>query len=71
MYQQLHERFNLILSPKQCGFRKGHSAQHCLLVMLEKSKELRDKGEEFGAFFTGISKAFDYIDHNLLTTKLS
>ena len=71
MYQQLYERFNLILSPKQCGFRKGHSAQHCLMVMLEKFKESRDKGEEFGAFFTGISKAFDYIDHSLLTTKLS
>ena len=38
--------------------------------MLEKFKESRDKGEEFGAFFTDLSKAFDSIDHNLLTTKL-
>ena len=71
MYQQLYEHFNSILSPKQCGFRKGYSAQHCLLVMLEKFKESRDKGEEFGAFFTDLSKAFDCIDHNLLITKLS
>ena len=71
MYQQLYEHFNSILSPKICGFRKGYSAQHCLLVMLEKFKESRDKGEEFGAFFTDISKAFDCIDHTLLTTKLS
>ena len=71
MYQQLHEHFNSILSPKQCGFRKGYSAQHCLMIMLEKFKESRDKGEEFGAFFTDLSKAFDSIDHNLLTTKLS
>ena len=49
MYQQLHEHFNSILSPKQCGFRKV-IAQHCLMVMLEKLKESRDKGEEFGAF---------------------
>ena len=70
MYQQLYEHFNSILSPKQCGFRKGYSAQHCLMVMLEKFKESRDKGEEFGAFFTDLSKAFDCIYHKLLITKV-
>ena len=71
MYQHLYENFNSILSPKQCGFRKGYSAQHCLMVILEKLKESRDKGEECGVFFTDISKAFDCIDHNLLITNLS
>ena len=71
MYQQLYEHFNSILSPKQCGFRKGYSAQHCLLVMLEKFKESRDKGEEFAAFSTDISKPFDCTDHSQLITKLS
>ena len=50
VYQQLHENFNSILSPKQWVFRNGYNAQHCLMVMLEKFKESRDKGEEFGAF---------------------
>ena len=71
MYQQLYEHFNSILSPKQCGFRTGYSAQHCLMVMLEKFKESQDKGEEFRAFSTDLSKAFDCRDHNLLITKLS
>ena len=71
MYEQLYEHFNSILSPKQCGFRKGCRAQHCLIAMLEKFKESRDKGDEFVAFFTDISKPFDCIDHNLLITKLS
>ena len=55
----------------QNNVEKGYSAQHCLMVMLDKFKESRDKGEEFGAFFTDLSKAFDCIDHNLLITKLS
>ena len=55
MHQLLYEHFNLILSPKQCGFRKGYIAQHCLMVILEKFKKLRDKGEGFRAFFTNPS----------------
>ena len=66
MYQQLYKHFNSILSPKQCGFRKGYTVQHRLMVMLETFKESRDKGGEFGAFFTDLSKAFDCIDPNLL-----
>ena len=28
--------FEPVFSKHQCGFRKGHSAQHCLLTMTEK-----------------------------------
>ena len=63
---QLDDYFGDILSPSQCGFRQGYSTQHCLLVMLEKLKESADKGHEFGALLTNLSKAFDGIDHKLL-----
>ena len=44
IYKQLYDYFDDILSPSQCGFRNGHSTQHCLLVMLEQFKESVDKG---------------------------
>ena len=62
IYNQLYEYVDDILSPSQCGFRKGYSTQHCLLVMLEKSV---DKGNKFGALLNDPSKAFDCTGHKL------
>ena len=45
-------------------------SQHCLLVMLENFKESVDKGNEFDALLTDLSKAFGCIDHKLLIAKL-
>ena len=60
-----------LLSKYQCGFRKGYSAQHCLLAMLEKWKNAVDKGKIFGALLTDFSKAFDSLSHDLLIAKLN
>ena len=38
--------------------------------MLEKFEKYVDKGNEFGALSTNLSKAFDWIDHKLLIAKL-
>ena len=62
--------FDDILSPSQCGFRKGYSTQHCLLVILEKFKESVDKSNKFGTLLTDLSKVFDCIDHKLLIEEL-
>ena len=58
------------LFPSQCGFQKGYSAQHCLIVMIKKFKEAFDRGNEFGALLTELSKACDCINHPLLIAKL-
>ena len=67
----MSEYFESFLSKYQCGFRKGYSAQHCLLSMLEKWKSAMDNNKMFGALLTDLSKAFDCLSHNLLIAKLN
>ena len=67
IYNQLYDYFDDILSPSQCGFRKG--AQYTALATCHV-KESEDKDDEFGALSTDLSKAFDCIDHKLLIAKL-
>ena len=71
MFAQISTFFDNIFSNQQCGFRKGCSAQHCLLVMLETWKRCIDKGNVFGALLTGLSKALGCLDHELLTAKVN
>ena len=59
-----------IFSKLQCGFRKGHSAQHCLLVLIEKCRKILDKRGFAVLLLTDLRKAFDCIDHELLIAKL-
>ena len=44
----MSEYFEPILSKCQCSLRKGHSAQHCLLVMIEEWKKCLNKKELVG-----------------------
>ena len=61
---------DLVLSPNQCGFRKGFNAENCLLVMIEKWRKRLDQGGFCSAPLTDLSKAFDCLPHALLITKL-
>ena len=70
LYGQINEYFETILSPLQCGFRKGHGVQHCLLALVEKWRHALDKKQSAGLLTTDLSKAFDCIRHDLLIAKL-
>ena len=70
LYDQINEYFQPFFSKLQCGFRKGHSAQHCLLVLIEKCRKVLDKRDFAGLLLTDLSMAFDCIGHELLITKL-
>ena len=54
----------------QRGFRKGFGVLSTLLPVIEKWRESRDSGGNFGALLTDLSKAFDCLPHDLLIAKL-
>ena len=70
LYDQISIYMEPKLSENLCGFRKGHSAQHCLVAMLEKWRLSLDKNGCAGILLTDLSKAFDSLSHDLLIAKL-
>ena len=71
MSNQLSLYFKKILSKVKCGFRKGFSTQHFLLLMLEKWIHAVDNKNVFGALLTDLSKAIDCICCDPVITKLN
>ena len=70
MYDQIYTHMDKYLSPYLCGFRKGYSAQYCLMIMLERWNKAHDNKKIAGAIFTDLSKAFHYLRNGLLIVKL-
>ena len=70
MQSQISAYVEDFLSPFLCGYRKGFSAQHALLSMLEKWRKSLDKGGYGGGVLMDLSKAFDTLNHDLLIAKL-
>ena len=71
MFKQMSKYFEPFFSKFQCGFRKGFSAEQCLLSMLEKWKSAVDNQKRFGALLKDLSNAFDCLLHDLLIAKLN
>ena len=70
-YDQIYEYFNNIFSKQQSEFHPDFAKQHCLLVMTEKWQEHLDEDGVSGALLTDLSKAFDFLLHDLLIAKLA
>ena len=60
-----------MFSKFQCEFCKEFNAQRCLLLMIEKWREVLRNGRETDEVLTDLSHAFDSINHNLLIAKLN
>ena len=71
MSGQIVEYIDGFLSPYLFGYRKSHSAEQCLAVMLEQWRGALDNKDAAGAVLTDLSKAFDCLNHNLLLAKLN
>ena len=63
------ERFQ-ILNENQYGFRKNRSTHMALSVVVEKFHEALDRNEFMVGLFIDLSRAFDTISHDILSTKL-
>ena len=61
---------NDLLSPKQFGFRKGHSTDHAILQLYDKITHSLSQKEHVIGVFMDLSKAFDTLDHKTLIHKL-
>ena len=70
MFDQTTVYIDKFLSPYLFGYRKGHSTEHCLMVMIETWKEALDRNGAAGGILTDLSKAFDCLSHELLIAKL-
>ena len=71
MQKQMLPFVQSILSPLLCCFREGYGTQHALLRLIETCNKLIDSGGIAGAVLTDLSKAFDFLDHELLIAKLN
>ena len=58
MCDQIYKYVDQILSKYQCSFCRGYNTQYCTLVMVEKWKEVLDKGGLGGALLKDLFKAF-------------
>ena len=65
-----HMISNGILTDRQWGFRRGYSTESLLLHLTESWGSALDSGHKVGVLFIDFRKAFDCVDHIILTEKL-
>ena len=72
MYSRLFKYFseNRILYEKQFGFQTSHSTEHAILLLVNQLYQSFDESKFTLGIFIDLSKAFDTVDHKILTKKL-
>ena len=65
-----HINDNKLLYEYQFGFQKGKSTYLAIMMLVDKITEALDQGECVVGVFLDFSKAFDTVDHNILSQKL-
>ena len=71
MYKQILIYIDKFLSPYLFGFRKRHSSEQCLIIMLEVWKKAIGEKKCAGGILTDLSKAFDCLNHDLLIARFN
>ena len=71
LYSQLETVANKTFSPKLCGFRKGHFLQNALLNLLQNWQQCLDTFAVAEIVLMHLSKAYDFLPHDLLIAKLA
>ena len=61
---------NKFLSPSLSVYRKNYSTEHVLVRLVEEWRDRLDSNYVVVSVFMGLSKAFDFIPHDLLIAKL-
>ena len=57
MFQQMSSFVDNVISPYLCGFRKGYSTQHALLLLMNKINKSLDLKQKVGLMMMDLSKA--------------
>ena len=73
LYERLYNfvTSNSLIDPNQFGFRKLHSTDFAIIQLCDKITHALSKKEHCVGVFKDLSKAFDTIDHPILTYKLN
>ena len=72
MNHQMNEKWlNHIYHDSLSAFRAGYNCQHVLIGITEKWRDVREAKELPGLLLVDLSKAFDCLEHSLITAKLN
>ena len=68
MYNRLYKYLceEEFLYSKQFGFKKGHSADHAIVYLVDQIYESFETDNYTIGLFIDLSKAFDTVDHSIL-----